>query len=121
MSFDEDAWAICEYKLFPKTIETAIKLAKNKDKLEKNYIGDSMSDYLTINTDLKLLSKATNNSKIEPDKIASLTLKWYVSPRRSEERVEREMRKDLEFWFKKLNLDFSLDDFDYDFSFEVEY
>jgi len=121
MSFDEDAWAICEYKLFPKTIETAVKLAKNKDKLEKNYIGNSVADYLTVDTDLKLLSEVTNNSQIEPDEIASLTLRWYVSPRRSEERVEREMRKDLEFWFKKLGLDFSLDDFDSDFSFDVVY
>jgi len=112
MSIDDDLWGECTYTLFPKTVETAIKVAKNKKELE-DYVGYSMTYYLEVETNLSLLSEAINNQSIKPDEIAKIRMIWYVNPNRSEERVEKEMKRDLEHQLETVGL--NLNDFDYDF------
>jgi len=111
-------------KVEPKTIEAAVKLAKKKDELEGEdnlYDGEEIS----ADTDLSLLSKASEDPSIKPYRIASLTHERYITIyeyyhdyHQDDDRIQEEMMDDLKDYFEDAGLNF--DDYTYDFSVSDE-
>ena len=86
INYGENVTADTEYtdkytiELYPKTIETAVKLAKEKNRIKSDYLGNDikyiMGD-IDIYENLDLLSKISEDPKIRPVDIAYLKMDWY--------------------------------------------
>jgi len=117
----KEKFEVCTLYIYPKTAEAAIKLAKEKNSLEDDYVGQDF-EYMKVKTNLKLLSQITTNSKIKPIDIASARMIFRVSTSEAEideERVREEMMKNLKTLFK-YNTNLDVNDYKYNFDYKFK-
>ena len=102
----------------PKTIKAAVELSKKETQLSDYHSFDEKNS-IYVDSDLSLLSKASEGQEVEPSEVASATLVWYLYPEEGfhidEGDIENEMIDDMDKQLKKAGL--NPDDFDYDLDY----
>jgi len=117
----KEEYEICTLHIYPKTVGAAVKLAKEKNSLEDDYVGQNF-EYMKVKTNLKLLSKLSTNSKIKPSDIASAKMILEVPTSEveiDEERAREEMMENLKTLFK-YNTSLNINDYEYDFDYKFK-